>query len=187
MAHPLFARKPLHQLLEEAKEEGEGRLRRVLGPVHITGMGMGAIIGAGIFVTTGAIARQTAGPALLLSYVVAGIACVFAALCYAEFASIVPVSGSAYIYAYATLGELFGWLMGWVLVLEYAGGAALVASSWSGYLQSVLSSFGITLPKALSGSVVLYDPTVGRLLPTGSLINLPAVLIVALLLIVLII
>src|SRR5947209_18019672 len=105
MAHSLFTRKPLRQLLDEAADEGEGRLRRVLGPVHLTGMGMGAIIGAGIFVTTGAIARQTAGPALLLSYVVAGIACVFAALCYAAFASIVPVPGSAHSYDYATPGR----------------------------------------------------------------------------------
>jgi APA family basic amino acid/polyamine antiporter len=172
--------------LEEAKDEGEGRLRRALGPVHLTALGIGSIIGAGIFVTTGAIARQTAGPALLLSYVVAGLACIFAALCYAEFASIVPVSGSAYTYTYATLGELFAWIMGWDLVLEYAGGAALVASGWSGYLQSVLGSFGITLPRALSGAVVRYDPALGRLLPTGSVINLPAVLIVALLLVVLI-
>jgi len=187
MAYSLFTRKPLRQLLDEAADEGEGRLRRALGPVHLTGMGMGAIIGAGIFVTTGAIARQTAGPALLLSYVVAGLACVFAALCYAEFASIVPVSGSAYTYAYATLGELFGWIMGWTLVLEYAGGAALVAGSWSGYLQSVLASLGITLPKAISGPVVLYHPEVGRLLPTGSVVNLPAVGIVALLLVILIV
>ncbi|MEA2691650.1 MAG: basic amino acid/polyamine antiporter, family [Acidobacteriota bacterium] len=186
MAQSLFARKPLGLLLAEAEEEGEGRLRRALGAVHLTALGMGSIIGAGIFVTTGAIARQTAGPALLLSYVVAGLACIFAALCYAEFASIVPVSGSAYTYTYATLGELFAWIMGWDLVLEYAGGAALVANGWSGYLQSVLSSFGITLPRAISGAVVRYDPGLGRLLPTGSLLNLPAVLIVALLLVVLI-
>src|SRR6476620_1489656 len=156
MAHSLFTRKPLRRILEEDKEEGEGRLRRALGPVHLTALGMGSIIGAGIFVTTGAIARQTAGPALLLSFVVAALACIFAALCYAEFASIVPVSGSAYTYTYATLGELFAWLMGWALILDYAGGAALVASGWSGYLQSVLSSFGVTLPKAISGAVVRY-------------------------------
>ena len=112
MAHRLFARKPLQTLLAEARQEGEGRLRRALGPVHLTAIGIGSILGAGIFVTTGAIARQTAGPALLLSYAVAAVACFFAALCYAEFASLVPVAGSAYTYAYATLGELPAWALG---------------------------------------------------------------------------
>src|SRR5947209_15506339 len=149
MASKLFATKPLSLLLEEM--QGENRLRRVLGPVQLTALGVGAIIGTGIFILTREAAHDRTGPALMLSFVVAGIACVFAALCYAEFASIVPVSGSAYTYAYATLGELFGWIMGWTLVLEYAGGAALVAGSWSGYLQSVLGSFGIVLPKAISG------------------------------------
>jgi APA family basic amino acid/polyamine antiporter len=186
MARSLFARKPLHRLLAEAQEEGEGRLRRALGPVQLTALGAGAILGAGIFVTTGAIARQTAGPALLLSFAVAGVACLFAALCYAEFASLVPVSGSAYTYAYATLGELPAWVLGWALVLEYAGGAALVANGWSSYLQSVLSSFGLHLPLAVSGPVVRYDPHLGRLLATGSFVNLPAVAIVLVLMVVLI-
>jgi APA family basic amino acid/polyamine antiporter len=186
MAHPLFARKPLHALQEEAAAEGEGRLRRALGPFQLTAIGMGAIIGAGIFVTTGAIARQTTGPALILSYVVAGVACFFTALCYAEFASLVPVAGSAYTYAYATLGELLAWVMGWDLVLEYGVGAALVANGWSGYLQSVLSSFGMALPRAVSGPVVRYDPQLGHLLATGSVVNLPAVLIVGALMAVLV-
>ncbi|HVT16613.1 MAG TPA: amino acid permease [Thermoanaerobaculia bacterium] len=186
MARSLLARKPLARLREEMKEEGEGRLLRALGPLQLTAIGMGAIIGAGIFVTTGAIARQTSGPALMLSYVVAGVACVFPALCYAEFASLVPVAGSAYVYAYATLGELFAWVMGLALMLEYGLGAAFVANGWSGYLQSVLASFGVTLPHAVSGSVVRYDPQLGRFLPTGSVINLPAVLIVGCLLVVLI-
>jgi len=186
MASSLFARKPLARILDEAKAEGEDRLRRVLGPVPLTALGIGSIIGAGIFVTTGAIARQTAGPALLLSYVVAGIACFFAALCYAELASAVPISGSAYTYAYASLGEVFAWLIGWGLVLEYAVGAALVANGWSGYLQSVLASFGVTLPHAVSGAVVRYDPQLGRLVATGSVVNLPAVVIIGLLMIVLI-
>src|SRR6202008_2889644 len=120
MPSSLFARKPLHDLLEEL--HGEDRLRRVLGPLQLTSLGVGAIIGAGIFVTTGAIARDVAGPALMLSYAVAGLACVFAALCYAELASMVPVAGSAYTYAYATLGELFAWIRGWVLGREYAVG-----------------------------------------------------------------
>ncbi|HEY0782377.1 MAG TPA: amino acid permease [Thermoanaerobaculia bacterium] len=181
MANPLFATKPLSALTEgtaEAGDDAPGRLRRVLGPWQLTGIGVGSIIGAGIFVTTGAIARQTAGPALLVSYIVAGTAAVFAALCYAEFASMVPVAGSAYTYAYATLGEIFAWVIGWDLVLEYAVGAALVANGWSGYLRSVLASFGITLPHAISGPVVQYDPGLGKLLTTGSLVNLPAVLIV---------
>ncbi|HWM89845.1 MAG TPA: amino acid permease [Thermoanaerobaculia bacterium] len=177
MRSSLFARKPLDVLLAEL--QGEDRLHRILGPVQLTALGVGAIIGAGIFVTTGAIAKEVAGPALMLSYVVAGLACVFAALCYAEFASMVPVAGSAYTYAYATLGELFAWIIGWDLVLEYAVGAATVANGWSGYFQSALASFGITLPTAISGPVVNYDPELGRLVATGSLINLPALVIVA--------
>jgi APA family basic amino acid/polyamine antiporter len=186
VAHPLFARKPLARLLAEAQEEGEGRLRRALGPVQLTAIGIGAILGAGIFVTTGAIARQTAGPALLVSYAVAGVACFFAALCYAEFAALVPAAGSAYAYAYATLGELPAWVIGWALVLEYGGGAALVANGWSGYLQSVLGSFGLALPAAVAGPVVRYDPHLGRLIATGAVVNLPAVAIVAVLMVVLI-
>jgi APA family basic amino acid/polyamine antiporter len=186
MTHPLFATKPLADLLAEAEAGGERRLRRALGPVQLTAIGMGAIIGAGIFVTTGAIARQTAGPALLASYALAAVACLFAALCYAELAALVPSAGSAYSYAYATLGELFAWVIGWALVLEYAVGAALVAGGWSGYLQSVLGSFGITLPHAIAGAVVRYDPQLGRLVATSSWIDLPAVAIVAVLLVVLI-
>ena len=131
----IFARKPLALLLEEAK--GENRLRRVLGPVQLTTLGVGAIIGAGIFVATGAAAHNIAGPALMLSYVVAGITCIFAALCYAEFASMVPVAGSAYTYAYATLGELFAWIIGWDLVLEYACVQRHRGHGWSAYFQSV--------------------------------------------------
>ena len=178
MANPLFARKPLSMLLEELK--GENRLRRVLGPVQLTSLGVGAVIGAGIFVTTGAIAKQTAGPALTLSYVVAGLVCVLAALCYAEFASMVPVAGSAYTYAYATLGELFAWIIGWDLVLEYAVSSATVADGWSGYFQSVLDVFGWKLPAAIAGPAVNYDLQLGKLVATGSICNLPAVLIVVL-------
>jgi basic amino acid/polyamine antiporter, APA family len=185
VSNPLFTRKPLSLLLEELK--GENRLRRVLGPVQLTSLGIGAVIGTGIFVATGAIARQTAGPALMLSYAVAGIVCVFAALCYAEFASMVPVAGSAYTYAYATLGELFAWIIGWDLLLEYAVSAATVADGWSGYFQSVLNVFGWKLPHAIAGPVVNYDPQLGRLVATGSYINLPAVAIVALVTIVLVV
>jgi APA family basic amino acid/polyamine antiporter len=175
----------LSVLLEELK--GENRLHRVLGPVQLTSLGVGAVIGAGIFVTTGAIAKQTSGPALMLSYVVAGLVCILAALCYAEFASMVPVAGSAYTYAYATLGELFAWIIGWDLVLEYAVGAATVANGWSGYFQSILQSFGWELPLAVSGPVVDYHPELGRLVATGSLVNLPAVAIVILVTIVLVV
>src|SRR5467141_1711582 len=155
MKDQLFATKSLKLLLEEMA--GENRLRRVLGPVQLTSLGVGAIIGAGIFVATGAAARNVAGPALMLSYVVAGGTCIFAALCYAEFASMVPVAGSAYTYAYATLGELFAWIIGWDLVLEYAVGAATVANGWSGYFQSVLAKFGFQLPEALAGPPHKYD------------------------------
>src|SRR5919109_343571 len=163
----LLARKPLELLLEEMK--GEHRLRRILGPIQLTSLGIGAIIGAGIFVATGAAAHNVAGPALMVSYTVAGITCVFAALCYAEFASMVPVAGSAYTYAYATLGELFAWIIGWDLVLEYAVGAATVANGWSGYFQAALGTFGVALPNAICGPVVNYDPQIGKLLATGSL------------------
>jgi len=172
-------------LLEELR--GEDRLRRVLGPVQLTSLGVGAVIGAGIFVTTGAIAKQVAGPALMLSYVLAGLVCVLAALCYAEFASMVPVAGSAYTYAYATLGELFAWIIGWDLVLEYAVSSATVATGWSGYFQSVLDALGWHLPHTLAGPMVNYDPALGRLVATGSLVNLPALVIVALVTVVLIV
>src|SRR5262249_32645960 len=123
MASHLFKTKSLELLLEEMK--GEERLRRVLGPVQLTALGVGAVIGTGIFILTGQAAHDKAGPALILSFVVSGMACIFAALCYAEFASMAPVAGSAYTYAYATLGELFAWIIGWDLILEYAVGASV--------------------------------------------------------------
>jgi basic amino acid/polyamine antiporter, APA family len=184
MSSSLFAKKPLALLLEEAK--GENRLRRVLGPVQLTALGIGAIIGAGIFVATGAAAHNVAGPALMLSYVVAGLTCVFAALCYAEFAAMVPVAGSAYTYAYATLGEMWAWIIGWDLVLEYAVGSATVATGWSGYFQSVLAKVGIELPLALQGSPWRYEATTGHFVSTGSTINLPAILVVLVVTIVLV-
>jgi len=141
--------KPLDVLLSEAKEEGEHTLKRALGPLNLVTLGIGAIIGAGIFVLTGQAAAQHAGPAIVLSFVLAGVACVFAGLCYAEFASLIPIAGSAYTYGYATLGELFAWIIGWDLVLEYALGAATVASGWSGYFVSFLQDFGIHIPPQL--------------------------------------
>src|SRR5262245_26518564 len=157
----LFATKSLKVLLDEMA--GDHRLKRVLGPITLTALGVGAVIGAGIFVATGAAAKSVAGPALMVSYGVAGLTCIFAALCYAEFASMAPVAGSAYTYAYTTLGELFAWIIGWDLVLEYAVGAATVANGWSGYFQSVLAKFGIIIPVALSGAPYKYDQ--GHLLP----------------------
>lgn len=172
-SNQLFAKKNLKDLLDEMA--GDHRLKRVLGPVTLTSLGVGAVIGAGIFVATGAAAHNTAGPALMVSYVVAGLTCIFAALCYAEFASMAPVAGSAYTYAYTTMGELFAWIIGWDLVLEYAVGAATVANGWSGYFQSVLAKFNIHLPAALNQATVIYKD--GGFVLTGSLFNLPAVAI----------
>jgi basic amino acid/polyamine antiporter, APA family len=186
----LFATKSLKGLLDEMA--GDHRLKRVLGPVTLTALGVGAVIGAGIFVSTGAAARVN-GPVLMLSYVIAGITCIFAALCYAEFASMAPVAGSAYTYAYTTLGELFAWIIGWDLVLEYAVGAATVANGWSSYFQKILHKFHMDLPPFLSGPPYTYNEehgTIveniiqrtnesGEVISSGhGFINLPAILIV---------
>jgi APA family basic amino acid/polyamine antiporter len=185
MTNPLFARKPLSLLLEEMR--GENRLRRVLGPVTLTSLGVGAIIGTGIFVLTGVAAHDRTGPALVLSFAFAGTACVFAALCYAEFASMAPVAGSAYTYAYATLGELFAWIIGWDLVLEYAVGSSTVAHGWSAHFQDLLSSFGVTIPPALASAPFDFDPALGRFFATGSYLDVPAIVITALVTVVLVI
>jgi APA family basic amino acid/polyamine antiporter len=184
MRKQLFATKPLRLLLEEM--EGEHRLRRVLGPVALTSLGIGCIIGTGIFVLTGIAAHDKAGPALALSFVVAGVACIFAAFCYAEFASMAPVAGSAYTYAYATLGELFAWIIGWDLVLEYTVASASVAHGWSRYFQEFLGVLGIHVPKLLSDTPVDFDPQVGHLVATGSIVDLPAILIAAVVAVVLV-
>src|SRR5436853_503778 len=156
----LFAKKSLQVLLAEMA--GEHRLKRVLGPVTLSALGIGAVIGAGIFVATGAAAKDVAGPALMVSYVVAGVTCIFAALCYAEFASMAPVAGSAYTYAYTTLGELFAWIIGWDLVLEYAVGAATVANGWSSYFQAILAKMNLHLPAFLAGPPYVYDKIKGE-------------------------
>ena len=157
----LFATKPLEKILAEANETGEHSLRRTLGPFHLISIGIGSIIGTGIFVLTGTAAAHHAGPAILLSFVLAAVACAFSGLCYAEFASMIPVAGSAYTYGYATLGEFIAWMIGWDLILEYALGAATVASGWSGYVLSFLQDFGILLPPRLAGApgtvFVLYQ------------------------------
>src|SRR3974390_3353557 len=150
MSNPLFAKKPVKLLLEEM--EGENRLRRVLGPIQLSSLGIGAIIGTGIFVLTGVAAHNRTGPALMLSFVVSGLTCFFAALCYAEFASMVPVAGSAYTYAYATLGELFAWIIGWDLILEYAVASATVAHGWSHYFQDFLTIFRFNVPKVFANA-----------------------------------
>src|SRR6185312_1613858 len=144
-------------------------------PVALTSLGVGAIIGAGIFVMTGRVAANDAGPGVLLSYLVAGVACALAAFCYAEFASMAPVAGSAYTYAYATLGELFAWIIGWDLILEYAVASMTVAHGWSKSFQDVLAVMGVHVPHALSNAPFDYDPTIGRIVSTGTVLDLPAI------------
>jgi len=145
----ILVRKPLHLILNEAQQEGEHCLRRALGAVNLVTLGIGAIIGAGIFVLTGAAAAQYSGPAIVISFLLAGVGCLFAGLCYAEFASLIPIAGSAYTYGYATLGEIFAWIIGWDLILEYAFGAATVASGWSANVVLLLEHLGIHLPPAI--------------------------------------
>src|ERR1700748_2943718 len=142
----LFARKPLARLMEEAQEVGEHSLKRSLGPINLIALGIGGIIGAGLFVRTAAAIADRAGPSVVLAFIVAGIGCAFAGLCYAEFASMIPVAGSAFMYSYTTNGELVAWIIGWGLVLEYAVGAATVSIAWSEYFNKVLQYFGLQVP-----------------------------------------
>jgi basic amino acid/polyamine antiporter, APA family len=144
-----LAKKPLEMIRDEAAESGEHALKRVLGPTNLIALGIGAIIGTGIFVLTGSVAAQNSGPAIVLSFIFAGVACAFAGLCYAEFASLIPIAGSAYTYGYATLGEIFAWIIGWDLILEYAFGAATVASGWSANIVQLAARLGIVLPPQL--------------------------------------
>src|ERR1700745_648529 len=145
MAKPLLAKKPMDWLLNEAEGVGEHTLKRTLGPVSLTALGVGAIIGAGIFVLSG-LGAHYAGPGLTLSFVISGFGCAFAGLCYAEFAALIPLAGSAYTYAYAALGELFAWIIGWDLTLEYAMGASTVSSGWSNHFIELLDVFHIHMP-----------------------------------------
>ena len=174
MASELFLRKPLADLKAEAEAQ---TLKRVLGPLNLISLGIGAIIGAGLFSLTGIAAAENAGPAIALSFVVAAIGCAFAGLCYSEFASMIPIAGSAYTYAYTTMGEFLAWIIGWDLVLEYAVGASTVSISWSAYVVSFLHDWGIDLPAKLVAS-----PFQPLRLPDGTMvhgiINLPAVFIV---------
>lgn len=171
----LFATKPLSRILAES--EGEHSLKRTLGPVQLVALGIGAIIGAGLFSLTGIAAANHAGPAVVLSFALAALGCAFAGLCYSEFSTMIPIAGSAYTYSYATMGELLAWIIGWDLVLEYAVGAATVAVSWSGYVASLFADFGVTLPPRLIASpfqtITLADGTTGY-----GLVNLPAIIVV---------
>ncbi|HYZ85807.1 MAG TPA: amino acid permease [Bryobacteraceae bacterium] len=171
----LFATKPLSRILAES--EGEHTLKRTLGPTQLVALGIGAIIGAGLFSLTGIAAANHAGPAVVISFVLAAIGCAFAGLCYSEFSTMIPIAGSAYTYSYATMGELLAWIIGWDLVLEYAVGASTVAVSWSGYVASLAKDLGIHLPPRLIASpfqqITLDDGTV-----TTGIINLPAIIVV---------
>lgn len=162
----IFRTKPIENLIAETK--GKDSLKKALGPLELTMLGVGAIIGTGIFVLTGVAAAKYSGPALILSFIISGIACAFAALCYAEFAAIVPVAGSAYTYSYAALGEFWAWIIGWDLILEYMVAIGAVAVGWSAYAVNLLSTVGINLPKVITTSPL-----------EGGIINLPAVLIIA--------
>src|SRR5215471_1465015 len=142
---PLFVKKPMSMLVAEAGEAGQQSLKRTLGAVQLTALGVGAIIGAGIFVLSG-LGAHYAGPALMLSFVLSGLGCAFAGLCYAEFAAMIPLAGSAYTYAYATLGEIFAWIIGWDLTLEYAMGASTVSSGWSNHFIELLNIFHLKMP-----------------------------------------
>jgi APA family basic amino acid/polyamine antiporter len=173
----LTATKSLHTLMQEAQETGEHSLKRTLGPVNLTMLGIGAIIGAGLFVRTADAIADRSGPSVTLAFIVAGFGCAFAGLCYAEFASMIPVAGSAYTYSYTTMGELMAWIIGWDLVLEYAVGAATVAVSWSQYANRVLDWFGLRVPYQWSHSPL------ERAMDTGvrGMVNVPALFILLLL------
>src|SRR6266403_753460 len=166
----LFARKPLDRLMAEAQEVGEHSLKRSLGPMNLVALGIGGIIGAGLFVRTAAAIADRAGPSVVLAFIVAGIGCAFAGLCYAEFASMIPVAGSAYTYSYATMGEFVAWIIGWDLVLEYAVGASTVAIAWSEYANRVLGWFNLSIPYQWTHSPFEHDPT-----GVHGMINIPAV------------
>jgi APA family basic amino acid/polyamine antiporter len=178
MGKALFIKKSIKTLLDEA-QESQHAMKRSLGAMTLTAMGIGAIIGAGLFVLTGQAAAQYAGPGILLSFVFAAMICVFAALCYAEFASLIPISGSAYTYAYATMGELTAWIIGWGLTMEYMFSASTVSVGWSGYCVSFLQDLGITIPANFANAPLSYEVGTGWA-ATGAIVNLPAILIILL-------
>ncbi|HEY9843131.1 MAG TPA: amino acid permease [Candidatus Obscuribacterales bacterium] len=180
----MFVRKKVEDLHEDL--ESGPKLKRCLGPMGLISLGIGGIIGAGIFSLTGTVASKHAGPAILISFVLAGIICAFAGLCYAEFAAMIPIAGSAYTYAYATMGELLAWIIGWDLILEYLFGASTVAVSWSGYLVSFLKPLGIVIPTYLASAPLDHVADKGWIL-TGAILNLPAMFIIGLLTVMLVI
>jgi APA family basic amino acid/polyamine antiporter len=177
LASPLFRTKSIDRLLAEGAATGEGSLKRTLGAGALVALGIGAIIGAGLFVRTAAAIADRSGPSVTIAFMVAALGCALAGLCYAEFASMIPIAGSAYTYSYATMGELVAWIIGWDLVLEYAVGAATVAIAWSEYLNKVLEFVGLQIPYQWSHSPFQVD----QLTQTAGIINLPAILILALL------
>jgi len=168
----LFAKKPLARLMAEAQQVGEHSLKRSLGPINLVALGIGGIIGAGLFVRTAAAIADRAGPSVVIAFIVAGIGCAFAGLCYAEFASMIPVAGSAYTYSYATMGELVAWIIGWDLILEYAVAASTVAVAWSEYANRVLDWFGLRIPYQWSHSPFEHDQ-----IGVHGIMNLPALFI----------
>ncbi|HUO21504.1 MAG TPA: amino acid permease [Caulobacteraceae bacterium] len=174
----LFTKKPIDALLAQAEDSGAHTLRRGLGPVSLMLLGIGGVIGAGIFVLTGQQAAINAGPAIVLSFILAGVVCAFTAMCYAELASMIPVSGSAYTYTYATLGEFIAWLIAWDLILEYGLASATVSAGWAGHFRDMLQGFGVTMPHAWSSAPYTFDGA--HLIASGSILNLPAVGIVCL-------
>jgi len=186
----LWARKTVESLRAEAAETGEHSLRRTLGALNLTTLGIGAIIGAGIFVLTGQAAAAYAGPGIVFSFILAGAACAFAGLCYAEFSAMIPIAGSAYTYAYATLGELLAWIIGWDLILEYLFAASTVSVGWSGYVVSFLRDLGVEIPAGFTSAPFVHNaPTdagfnIWRIFTegwstTGAVVNFPAMVIVA--------
>ncbi len=171
----LFATKPYARIMRES-EGGEHRLKRSLGPMNLIALGIGAIIGAGLFAITPVATHDNAGPAVVFSFIIAAIGCAFAGMCYSEFATMIPIAGSAYTYAYATMGELLAWIIGWDLVLEYAVGAATVSVSWSNYLIRLFDHFGVTLPMSLTRSPF-----------EGGIVNLPAIFVICIISVILMI
>ncbi|MHB1222628.1 MAG: amino acid permease [Gemmatimonadaceae bacterium] len=174
----IWSKKSVTSLQAEASGEGGNELERSLGALNLTLLGIGAIIGAGIFVLTGTAAAQHAGPAIVISFLLAGSGCLFAGLCYAEFASMIPVAGSAYTYGYATLGELIAWIIGWDLILEYLFASSTVAVGWSGYFTRLMGDIGLPIPPALSNAPFTVEGT-HTIVPTGAIVNLPAMALVA--------
>ena len=181
----MFYKKSLEQLLKESKFEGG--LKRTLTANNLISLGIGAIIGAGIFTLTGTAAALHTGPAVVLSFILAALACAFAGLCYSEFASMIPIAGSAYTYAYATMGEFVAWIIGWDLIIEYLFASSTVAVSWSGYVVSFLKDFGIHIPASIAQAPYNYDSSTGAFTPTGAIINFPAIFIIAIITVLLVI